>query len=80
MIEFSQEKERVKIVLGPGTSKSKGQKTEHGILGERGSPETRSEKQDRETEEASSGALNSVPRGRGVPEGPGHRRGGSWLR
>lgn len=47
MIEFSQEKEEVKIVLGPGTSKSKGQKTEHGILGERGSPETRSEKQDR---------------------------------
>ena len=56
MIEFSQKSEWGEIVSGPGTSMSNGQKTEHGVLGERGGPESRREKLGRYTEAASLGA------------------------
>lgn len=58
-----QEKEGVKAVVGLGTSMSKGQNTEHGILGERWSPGAGREKQEREAEKESLGALISMPKG-----------------
>ena len=66
MTEVSQKREWAEIVSGPGKSMSNGQKTEHGVRGGHGGPETRKEKQGRYTQESSLGVLNSGPRGRGV--------------
>ena len=74
MIEFSQKREWVEIASGPGTSTSNVQKTEHGVLRERGGPESRREKQGRQIYRGSiTGSPEQRAKGQGCPGGPGHR-------
>ena len=74
MIEFSQKREWEEIASGPGTSTSNVQKTEHGVLRERGGPESRREKQGRQIYRGSiTGSPEQRAKGQGCPGGPGHR-------
>lgn len=70
MIEFSQKGEWGEIVSGPGTSMSNGQKTEHGVLGERGGPESRKGKAGQIHRGSITGSAEQRAKGQGECPGP----------